>query len=145
MIQDYINLEKIRYGNKLDLHIDLPANTYDLHIAPLLLLPLVENCFKHGTSHVLEHPWISLHVSLQGKEMHMKLMNGKIETVPDNDDRKPIGIENVVKRLELIYPGRHELYITSDADVYIVNLKIELEQNREAIVKTVNSLQTINA
>ena len=45
MIQDYINLEQIRYGNKLDIHLDFPENTNDLYIAPLLLLPLIENSF----------------------------------------------------------------------------------------------------
>ncbi|MGH2564522.1 MAG: sensor histidine kinase, partial [Ginsengibacter sp.] len=58
MIEDYISLEKIRYGNRLDLHIQFPENTNELYIAPLLLLPLVENCFKHGASHILEQPWV---------------------------------------------------------------------------------------
>jgi LytS/YehU family sensor histidine kinase len=67
MVRDYINLEQIRYGNKLEIHLDLPENTFDLQIAPLLLLPLVENCFKHGTSHVLENPWINMQIRLQGR------------------------------------------------------------------------------
>ena len=78
MIQDYINLEKIRYGNRMELHVDLPENTHGLFIAPLLLLPLVENCFKHGTSNMLEQPWINLEISIQGKQMQMKLLNGKV-------------------------------------------------------------------
>ena len=53
MIQEYMNLEKIRYGNKLDLHLYLPDNSGNLKIAPLLLLPFVENCFKHGASGLL--------------------------------------------------------------------------------------------
>jgi hypothetical protein len=146
MIEDYINLEKIRYGNKLDLHVDLPERTYDLYIAPLLLLPLVENSFKHGTSQVLEEPWISLQISIQGRQMTMKLMNGKADsTEKPANETQGIGIQNVVKRLELIYPGRHELFITSDADVYIVNLKIELQQNREAQVTTLRNTKTANA
>jgi LytS/YehU family sensor histidine kinase len=126
--------------------VDLPERTYDLYIAPLLLLPLVENSFKHGSSQVLEDPWVSLHISIQGRQMNMKLMNGKVDSPgkPENENQG-IGIQNVVKRLELIYPGRHELFITSDADVYIVNLKIELQQNREAQVTTLRNTETANA
>ena len=80
MIQDYIALEKVRYGNKLDLDIQLPEKTNNLFIAPLLLLPLIENCFKHGTSSMIEQPWISLHVTIRDTQMHMKLVNGKANT-----------------------------------------------------------------
>jgi len=126
MIEEYITLEKIRYGNKLELHIDLPDNTDGLYIAPLLLLPFAENCFKHGTSNVIEHPWLNLQISIQENVMTMKLLNGK-STPSQNGNGKPgIGIANVRKRLELIYPGRHGLVITNDPDVFIVNLKLEL-------------------
>lgn len=131
MIQDYIGLEQIRYGNQLDLHLDLPEKTKDLYIAPLLLLPLIENCFKHGTSHMLEQPWISLHIGLQDRKMQMKLLNGKVDTEGDAENNGGIGIQNVRKRLDLIYPGKYEMEITNDEDVFIVNLKLELEKKTE--------------
>jgi len=142
LMQDYIGLEQVRYGNKLDLHIDLPGETGDLYISPLLLLPLIENSFKHGASTMLEQPWISLHIALNGKEMQMKLLNGKF-----NEDNKPdqpsgIGIQNVQKRLNLLYPGKHELVITNEEDVFIVNLKIELEQHAQRkSIKLTNLLE----
>lgn len=132
MINDYVELEKVRYGNKLDLHLDLPENTNNLSIAPLLLLPLVENCFKHGASHMLEQPWISLHISLEKNQMQMKLINGKNPEVQSEQQNAGIGIYNVRKRLELIYPAKHELTITNDVDVFIINLKLELETQKEA-------------
>lgn len=145
MIKDYISLEQIRYGNKLDIHLDLPENTHDLYIAPLLLLPLVENCFKHGTSNMLDQPWISLQVTLDKKEMRMKLINGKI-ILPETQSRNPgIGILNVEKRLELLYPGKYNLAITSDADVFVVNLKLELEQIKELLVRPAVEQQAIYA
>jgi len=131
MIEDYINLEKIRYGNRLELHIDLPENTQGLHIAPLLLLPLVENCFKHGTSTMLEQPWINLKITLQGKQMHMKLLNGKLNSPVEKQPLTGIGLNNVQMRLSLLYPGKHELTITSEDEVFMVNLKLELEQIKE--------------
>ena len=128
MIKDYIGLEKTRYGNKLELHLDLPDDTNGLYIAPLLLLPLVENCFKHGTSQVLEQPWVNLQVDIKDRQMQMKLLNGKVKEKNDDPVHTGIGIKNVQKRLSLLYPGHHEMTITNEEEVFIVNLKIELEQ-----------------
>ena len=128
MIEEYIGLEKIRYGNKLELHIDMPADTHDLNIAPLLLLPFVENCFKHGTSNILDNPWLNLQIIIKGRMMTMKLLNGKSPRSSGRGSHEPgIGISNVRKRLELIYPGKHELSVTDDPDVFVVSLKVELD------------------
>jgi sensor histidine kinase YesM len=127
MIQDYISLEQIRYDDQLDVHVDLPANTENFSVAPLLLLPLVENCFKHGTSHMIEQPWLSLQVTLENDRMYVKLMNGKTNEIARNN-YKGIGILNVHKRLDLLYPGKHELSITDEEDVFIVNLWLQLEK-----------------
>jgi hypothetical protein len=126
MIQDYITLEQIRYDDHLDVHIDLPVNYDNLGIAPLLMLPLVENCFKHGTSHMIEQPWLSWQVTLEKSRMHVKLMNGKVNEIVKNNN-KGIGILNVRKRLALLYPGKHELTITDEEDVFIVNLWLQLD------------------
>jgi sensor histidine kinase YesM len=145
MVQDYIGLEQIRYGNKLDLHLNIPAKTNDLYIAPLLLLPLVENCFKHGASNMLEHPWISLEITLDKNQMRMKLINGKA-VEPTGQSKEPgIGIINVEKRLSLLYPGRHQLTITNDPDVYIVNLKLELEQKKDSFMKSLAEQKPVYA
>ena len=144
MIRDYIDLEKVRYGNKLDLDIQLPEKTNSLYIASLLLLPLVENCFKHGTSNVLEQPWISLHINLQDNQMQMKLLNGKADH-PKEDNSQGIGIQNVEKRLNLLYPEKYELIITNDDEVFIVNLKIELEQKKETELKIMTAQEHIHA
>lgn len=128
MIRDYITLEKIRYDENLDVYIDLPADTRNLGIAPLLLLPFVENCFKHGTSNMIDQPWLSMHVQLlNDNKMHMKLMNGKAVDLQQKSSENGIGIQNVRKRLELLYPGKHGLVITDEADVFIVNCWLQLE------------------
>lgn len=125
MITDYIELEKLRYGNKLEVTIDLPTNANRYSIAPLLLLPFVENCFKHGASNMLEHPWVSLHISINDHVLNMKLLNGKIQA--DETASTGIGLKNVKERLRLLYPGKHELQIMNEPDVFIVNLKTELQ------------------
>jgi LytS/YehU family sensor histidine kinase len=145
MVQDYVSLEQIRYGNKLDIHLDIPEKTNDLYIAPLLLLPLVENCFKHGTSNMLEQPWISLQISLNKNEMRMKLINGKVMEQNTREKNPGIGILNVEKRLSLLYPGKHEVAITSDAEVFVVNLKVELESKKDQQLKPATDQQAVYA
>ncbi|RIA09702.1 histidine kinase [Flavobacteriaceae bacterium MAR_2010_72] len=127
MVVDYLNLEKIRYDNKLDLHYSFPNSTGDQLIAPLLLLPLVENCFKHGASKMIDNPWINIKSELQGTTFSIKLMNGKKNMIASDKYRKGTGIENVRRRLALLYPNKHALEVKDDVDVFIVNLNIELD------------------
>jgi LytS/YehU family sensor histidine kinase len=75
---------------------------------------------------VLDHPWISLIISLNGNELKMKLVNGK-SGYPDKAS-SGIGIQNVCTRLELLYPGRHELRISKTEDAFIVTLNVVLEK-----------------
>ncbi|HZH00796.1 MAG TPA: histidine kinase [Flavisolibacter sp.] len=126
MIKNYINLEKIRYGNKLDLHIVLPQDTGAFGIAPLILLPFVENCFKHGASRFLKAPWVSLSIHIEQDVLFMKLMNGKDNTQVSPHQKSGTGINNVKKRLQLLYPDRHQIEIINEPDVFIVNLSVTL-------------------
>lgn len=125
MIREYISLEKIRYGNSLQIQTVYPEIIEGLHIAPLILLPFVENCFKHGTSKMLDQPWISLNMDVKDNILSMKLINSK-PPEPKKENRKGIGIQNVRKRLELLYIDKHILNIIEDRDVFIVDLQLEL-------------------
>ena len=136
MILEYVNLEKLRYGNKLDLHYLIADKTRDVYIAPLLLLPFVENCFKHGTSKMLQNPWINLTIEVKETTLVMKLMNGKAESTGSTPPKPGIGIGNVRQRLELLYKNKHELQIRDEESVFIVDLKVELVRMQEP--ETVN-------
>lgn len=131
MIQDYINLEKVRYGNKLDLHVSLPDQTRGLCIAPLILLPFLENSFKHGASNFLTEPWINLTIELKGNHLFLKLMNGKDDNYRHLIPRSGTGIPNVKERLRLLYPGKHELQISDEKDVFVINLRLELDESKK--------------
>ncbi|MBB1283883.1 histidine kinase [Flavisolibacter sp. BT320] len=126
MITEYINLEKIRYGNKLDVHALVPERIDDIYIAPLLLLPFVENCFKHGTSNILQNPWINLTVEIKETTLIMKLMNGKTTVKENGQCKGGIGIRNVRQRLELLYKNKYKLQIREDDEVFVVDLRVEL-------------------
>ena len=141
MINEYINLEKIRYGNKLDVHVSMPGKVNDMYIAPLLLLPFVENCFKHGASHMLQNPWINLTIEMKNTTLVMKLINGKA-TVSGNDSGKSgIGISNVKQRLDLLYKDKYDLQLREDDEVFIVDLWIELIRLEDKVQTGTNIIQ----
>jgi hypothetical protein len=125
LIGDYIALERIRYDH-LDLSIQLPEETTGYQIAPLLLLPLIENCFKHGTSRVLEQPWIRIDATMKSETLLVKLINGQPPGPAGGGFVEGLGLRNVRKRLNLLYPGIHEFTIVSEGDTFVVNCKIEL-------------------
>ena len=144
MIKEYINLEKIRYGNKLDVHVMIPDKTDDINIAPLLILPFVENCFKHGTSSMLQNPWINLTVELKDTRLVMKLMNGKAPMKQNHNSKTGIGIGNVRQRLELLYSGKYDLQTKEDEEVFVVDLQVELIriENKQQFETAVQAQQT---
>lgn len=126
MITEYIKLEKIRYGNKLEVHVLVPDKVDNIYIAPLLLLPFVENCFKHGASHMLEKPWINLTVEVKDTTLVMKLMNGKTNLAENGSVKHGIGINNVRQRLELLYKNRYDLQVRDEEDVFVIDLHVTL-------------------
>lgn len=126
MLEEYIGLERVRYGNQLHLHVSFPSGAEDLAIAPLLLLPFVENSFKHGASDMVDQPWINLEITLSDYHMHLKLMNGKAVN-PRLSAHSGIGISNVRQRLGLLYPGRHLLKVKEEEEVFIVELEMDLQ------------------
>jgi LytS/YehU family sensor histidine kinase len=124
LLKEYISLEQLRYGDRLDVSVTVTGPLEDKQVTPLLMLPLVENAFKHGTSNQTDQCWISfdLHVTEQG--MHFKLVNSKDggQTAIDNNS-KGIGLLNVKRRLDLLYNGRYTFATEEDSEVYIVNLE----------------------
>ncbi|HEX6848186.1 MAG TPA: histidine kinase [Chitinophagaceae bacterium] len=135
MIDEYINLERIRYGNKLDVHVLKPDKLDDVFITPLLLLPFIENSFKHGTSNMLQNPWINMTVELKDTTLVMKLMNGKVASGLNGLNKPGIGVNNVRQRLELLYKDKYELQIREDDEVFVVDLKVELIRVEKTVMQ----------
>ena len=132
LLNNYIGLEKLRYGDELDVSFTYSGDIENKLIRPLLLLPLVENSFKQGVSQQLEQKWISLDIHVEGNNLKFKLSN----SIDDEDDtsRSPLqkeeaGVENVKKRLELLYPGRHSFMMREEPGIKFISLDIELVQN----------------
>ncbi len=124
-IRNYIDIEKMRYGDKLDVDLRVYGESSDRKIAPLILLPFVENCFKHGASEALQQSWVKLTVDIQPSLTMLKVENNKN---PENGTSKKegIGIQNVKRRLDLLYPGSHELKIINGEETFLVILTINV-------------------
>lgn len=123
-LRDYIELEKLRLGERLEISFEASGDL-NTKIAPLLLFPFVENCFKHGSHKTIEKTWISFNLFIDNS-----LLIAQIENAFPKESNTPVetglGLNNVRKRLALLYPGRHELKI-SEEDTFLVILKLKLE------------------
>jgi LytS/YehU family sensor histidine kinase len=95
-------------------------------IAPFLLLPFIENSFKH-CQQMTEQFWINLDIKIERNHFAMKLVNGASEKVDEQSSITANGLANVQKRLTLLYPNNHELKITKEQEMLIVFLTIQLE------------------
>ena len=129
IMKEYMALEKARHGSRLELETVIKGDMKNKQIAPLLLLPFIENSFKHCNNQA-EQPWINLEISIENEVLLMKLINGVAfaYTEPDNSAHEIIDIE---KRLELLYPGKYELKRYVENEIYVVRLKINLAENSQ--------------
>ncbi len=142
MINDYIALEKIRYGEQMKLTIEINGSFHDKMIAPLLLIPFVENSFKQGASKMIRSPWIKLSINIEDDQLHFLLINsqpGMDEGIARNGN---IGLKNVKKRLKLLYPDSHELSIISEPESFTVFLKIRFREITASHVSSEEIKQT---
>ncbi|WP_210516072.1 sensor histidine kinase [Hymenobacter terricola] len=126
LLRNYMALEQLRYGPRLTLEFradDLPATA---QIAPLLLLPLVENAFKHGSAEQVGRAHISVVLAVEaGHRFTCVIINTKNDTAAE-PTQSGIGLRNVRQRLELLYPQRHRFETEARADTYIVRLTLQL-------------------
>ncbi len=127
-LKNYIEIEKIRYSEKLELHQHFPDNCKNMKIAPLLILPFIENAFKHGVSNFPGKAFVKITVSLMNSNIIVSIENSKNPVINANTSHsKGIGLENVRKRLELMYPEKYILLINEKETTFSVNLTLQLE------------------
>lgn len=128
LLHNYIELEKLRYGERLDFRFETEIDDDKTQIAPLLLLSLVENAFKHGASGDIGRPRIEISLRVQARQLDLHVFNTKPPKVQSDDTgfKKGIGASNVKRQLDLIYPGRHRLENLDKEGIYAVNLSIDL-------------------
>ncbi|MBK7426008.1 MAG: histidine kinase [Saprospiraceae bacterium] len=126
-IKHYIELEKLRFGENLDLRFNIRGEIQNYRIAPLLLLPLVENAFKHGVSETIEQPWLSIDIDIQNDQLKCRVLNSKFPGNFSSNSGEGIGLKNLKQRLDLIYPDAHKIEIFDEEEMFIVQLNIQLK------------------
>lgn len=133
LLKNYVDLEHLRYGDRLDMSISITGESAGKMIAPLLLLPFVENGFKYGTSNQLDTCWINLHIDVEDELMYFKLVNSKDPDLKTEEFpmARGIGLKNVKRRLELLYPGAYNLIIKDEGDMFLVSLTLPLKESKK--------------
>jgi hypothetical protein len=133
-LKNYLELEKIRYGNRLQIKLEIDGDPSGKEIAPMLFLPFVENSFKHGVNSNIGNTFINIEVKIEQNAIAFRIENNKpINNLNDTQGYQGgIGIDNVKKRLNLLYPGKYSLLI-HEGDTFLVNLNIELDLSQDEI------------
>jgi len=123
-LHSFIELQKIRIHNKDFVEFNISGDTEGFTISPMLLISFVENAFKHGSKNVPQ-PGIIINLSVDRQKMIFAVTNFMKKNESSKDASGGIGLQNIKRRLELLYPGKHSLDINSNEEVYIVKLEIE--------------------
>lgn len=126
-IENYIALESIRQGSTDPVTFELKGNVSGQQISPLLFIPFLENSFKHGMNNQIGSGWVAIELEVEGKELEFTVTNSKPTVEKEDGYVGGIGLQNARRRLDLIYPNRHELNISDETDTFSVHLKIQLD------------------
>lgn len=127
-VENYLLLEEKRLSKRCNVEFLIDGDVLELTIAPMLLIPFVENAIKHGAQATNEPSKIDISVSVKSTQLNFCDENSKPETIA-NSKREGFGLENVKRRLNLLYPLTHQLKIIDLEDTYQVNLSIDLSES----------------
>ncbi|MGZ8549821.1 MAG: sensor histidine kinase [Chitinophagaceae bacterium] len=125
-LKDYVDLQKLRKDEHYTVSFDYSPQVRGFSIEPLLLIPFVENAFKHVSSNTDKNNFVKLELTRNDGQFIFSTENSK-DRAKTTDAYSGIGLKNVKRRLELLYPGRHELVIRDEKDIYRVDLKLKIE------------------
>ncbi|MBX2877699.1 MAG: histidine kinase [Saprospiraceae bacterium] len=129
LIKDFIALEMERSDNRVRVEWGVKEETLQgAVIAPLLLIPLVENAFKHGTREEIRQAEIAIQLEQQDGQLLFRVRNTIPEEKPANQEESGIGLVNVRRRLAILYPDQHEFSIQEKTDSFEVTLKVDLHE-----------------
>jgi sensor histidine kinase YesM len=127
-LESYVALQKLRFGRevKIDFNIELSQEGTNYSIEPMLLIPFVENAFKHGTGYE-DQPYIDISLMVSNGVLVFRVKNKfDREAEASKDDNSGIGLSNVRSRLSLLYPNRFDLVIQKDGHLFSIHLTLKL-------------------
>ena len=120
-LENYIIIEQMRFSDRLDLSFQYSGDTSGKSISPLLLLPFIENAFKHGIQD--SSGWITIDLKVDGNFLYLKIENSY--TLPVKGKEPGLGLANVKRRLDLAYHGKYGLNTRQSDNIYSVDLKLQ--------------------
>jgi len=124
-IHDYIDLQTMRFGNGIKIHHEVNGDINGKKIAPMILMPFIENAFKHGVN-AAEDSDISIQLHVIDTTLELEVVN-RIVTMHSTEPRSGMGIANTRKRLDLLYPAKYELNAGKNDEHFTVLLKLQLQ------------------
>lgn len=124
-LQGYIALQQLRFGEDVEVKLQIHNSSPGCFIEPMLLIPFIENAFKHGVG-MLNKPYINIQLTVQEKTLDFNISNNYNLTNHSKDKASGIGLVNVQNRLQLLYPGKHLLEIEDKNGVFSAHLKLDL-------------------
>ncbi len=127
-LRNYLDLERLRHGEGADIRFEVDGTLDDQEIAPMILVTFVENAFKHGLGKVLQAGFVHIVLLVERQEIRFHIENAKPSELISSDDPGGIGLVNVERRLDLLYPDLHELHTLITHDTYAVDLYLDLTQ-----------------
>jgi sensor histidine kinase YesM len=125
IITDYIALEKLRYDDSLRINFNYDIEDMKQGMPPLLLMPLVENAFKHGVSETRNQPFVDIHLSINKRQLIFVVKNSTEDSSTEKNVKENIGLSNLRRQLELLYK-EYNLAVQQNVSVFTATLKINL-------------------
>jgi len=125
IIGDYIELERLRYDDTLRVNFNYDIEDMKQALPPLLLMPLVENAFKHGASETRSRPFVDIHLTVKNRRLAFIVKNSTGESVGESAEKENIGLSNLRRQLELQYTD-YDLSLQKDPFLYTATLIINL-------------------
>ncbi|MCU0390257.1 MAG: histidine kinase [Thermoflexibacter sp.] len=128
-LKSYMSLEKLRFGDELKIDFQVDGILSGVNIPPLILLPFVENAFKHGVHQDIDKVWIRINLIIKDESLVFKVENSQLKRQQVSqiaDKGGGIGLNNIRRRLELLYEQDFELKISDNEDIYSVELRLNM-------------------
>ena len=124
MITDYVAIEQHRFEGRYPIDFEVKGTVDEQLIAPLIFLPLIENCFKHGIRKTVHKAFVKIELRCSSSKVDLHTLNPKFD--PEESKQGGIGLQNLRKRLEMIYPKQYELHINENKKTFETELSIDI-------------------
>ncbi len=126
LVNNVVDLEKSRFEDRVSVKFDIMGSIEDISVPPLILLPFVENAFKHGLKDETDKAFIDIQLKASDEQLYFKVENSKVSGFSDHTQKSGLGLKNIRERLDLLYGKQYSLDISKNKEIFIIELLINL-------------------